>query len=308
MTSVFMGTPRFAVPTLETLARISDLRLVVTQPDRPAGRGRRLEPPPAKIAAAALGIEVVQPPKIKGRRFAGQIAALEPDVLVTAAFGRILGRRLLGVPRLGCLNVHASLLPRYRGAAPINWAILKGEVRTGVSIIRMVEELDAGPVFHEIETRIGPDETAEELTDRLSLLGAAALAEVLEHLEDTAPVEQDPAAVSWAPVLHKADGIIDWQRSAEDLHNHVRGMHPWPCATTSIGGQPLKIHRAAVLDRRSSPGRPGAVLLHSGDGLDVACGSGVLRLLELQLPGKKRLDAQQFHAGRQIPEGTVLGR
>jgi methionyl-tRNA formyltransferase len=308
LVSVFMGTPRFAVPALEALAEASELRLVVTQPDRPAGRGRRLEPPPVKIAAEALEVEVIQPEVVKGKRFAGRIAGLQPDLLVTAAFGRILGPSLLAVPRLGCLNVHASLLPRYRGAAPISRAILAGDTSTGVSITRMVEELDAGPVFHRIEIEIGPDETAGELSERLSRLGAEALVEVLTRFDELEPFEQSPDEVSWAPALEKRDGVIDWSRPAGELHNHVRGMHPWPCATTTLDGTRLKVHRAMVIEGAARSERPGTVLQNSSLGLDVACGQGVLRLLELQLPGRKRLDARQFYAGRFARIGTILGK
>lgn len=308
LVSVFMGTPRFAVPALETLARTSDLRLAVTQPDRRAGRGRRLEPPPVKVAAEALGVEVIQPEIVKGKRFAARIAELEPDLLVTAAFGRLLGPSLLAVPRRGCINVHASLLPRYRGAAPINRAILAGDAETGVSIIRMVDELDAGPVYHSLRTAIDPEETAGELSERLALLGAEALAHVVARLDELEPVEQDPDRVSWAPMLEKGDGVIDWSRRADELHNHVRGMHPWPCGVTTLDGEQLKVHRARVIEGAPGAGPPGSVVQHSAVGLDVACGEGVLRLLELQLPGRKRLDARQFHAGRVARVGTILGK
>jgi methionyl-tRNA formyltransferase len=302
-----MGTPDFAVPALRRLAEISDVRLVITQPDRPVGRGRKLEPPPVKRAAQSLGIEVVQPAVVKGRRFAKQIATVAPDVLVTAAFGRILGRALLDTPRLGCLNVHASLLPAYRGAAPINHAILAGERRTGVSIMRMDEGLDTGPVYRTASVEIGSDETAGALTVRLAELGAEVLARVLADLEELEPRPQDEARASWAPMLKKSDGRIDWRRPARELHDLVRGVHPWPGATTTLEGKPLKVHRAVVLDG-PEPGAPaGTVLRHSALGLDVACGSGALRLLELQLPGKKRLPARAFHAGRPVASGAVLG-
>jgi folate-dependent phosphoribosylglycinamide formyltransferase PurN len=204
--SVFMGTPEFAVPVLEALARVSELRLVVTQPDRPVGRGRRLESPPVRLAAAGLGIDVVQPERVKGRAFARQIAGVAPDVLVTAAYGRILGRRLLAIPRVVCLNVHASLLPQWRGAAPINWAIVNGESRSGVSIVRMVEALDAGPVYRFAGVDIGPDETAGELSARLARLGAETLVEVLGRLGELDPAPQDESRVSWAPMLKTRAG------------------------------------------------------------------------------------------------------
>jgi methionyl-tRNA formyltransferase len=302
-----MGTPRFAVPALEALAEVSDLELVVTQPDRPSGRGRRLEPPPVKVVAEALGIDVIQPNVVKGRRFSRRIAELAPDLLVTAAFGRILGPSLLAVPRLGCVNVHASLLPRYRGAAPISRAILAGEARSGVSIVRMVEELDAGPVYYTREVDIDPGETAGELSERLARLGAEALVEVVPRLGDLEPVEQDPDEVSWAPMLEKSEGTIDWSRTAKELHDHVRGMHPWPCAVTFLDRAPLKVHRARILEGGPGDAPPGTVVGHTALGLDVACGSGVLRLLDLQLPGRKRLDARQFHAGRRVDVGVRLG-
>ena len=307
LSTVFMGTPAFAVPVMETLARLTDLRLVVTQPDRPAGRGRKLVPPPVKAAAMTLGVRVVQPDVVKGRRFAEVVGGVEPDLVVTAAFGRILGRRLLDLPRLHCVNVHASLLPAYRGAAPINWAIVNGERETGVSIMRMAQGLDSGPVYRAAKIEILPDETAGELTSRLSQVGAEALAEFLREVETAEAVEQDHSLATRAPMIRKSDGIVDWTKSSRVVHDHVRGFHPWPCATSFLDGQPLKIHRTAVLEGATPDSAPGAVLSHTPEGLDVACGGGVLRLVELQLPGKKRLDAAAFYSGKRLPDGTLLG-
>jgi methionyl-tRNA formyltransferase len=307
LNSVFMGTPAFAVPVLRRLAAISEVRLVVTQPDRPVGRGRKLTPPPVKLAAAELGLPVEQPAVVKGRRFAARIADHAPDVVVTAAFGRILGPALLETPRFGCLNVHASLLPAYRGAAPINHAILAGERQTGVSIMRMAEGLDTGPIHRATALPIDPDETAGELTERLAELGAETLAQVLGELGEREPVPQDEARASWAPMLAKADGEIDWRRPARSLHDQVRGLNPWPGAFSFLDGEPLKVHRSALLETAAGAAEPGTVTAHSAVGLDVACGDGVLRLLELQLPGKKRLDARSFHAGTRLAEGVVLG-
>lgn len=306
--TVFMGTPAFAVPSLEVLARLTDLRLVITQPDRPAGRGRRMEPPPVKVVAAGLGIEVVQPDIVKGKRFAAEIGSRSPDLIVTAAFGRILGKSLLATPPLGCINVHASILPRYRGAAPINRAIVNGEKETGVSIMRMDEGLDSGPVFVTSSVEILPDETAGDLTDRLARLGAQALADLLPGLGSIDPVIQDHGAATHAPPIRKQDGEIPWGAAARKLHDHVRGFHPWPCASTVLDGSPLKVHRTAVVEESGNHGDVGVVLSHTPNGLDVACGEGVLRLLDLQLPGKKRLDPGAFHAGRRVPVGTMLGR
>jgi methionyl-tRNA formyltransferase len=307
--SIFMGTPEFAVPILRAVAEATDLRLVVTQPDRPAGRGRRLEPPPIKRAAIGLGVEVAQPETVKGGGFRALLAARAPDIVVTAAFGRILGRRVLDLPRLGCLNVHASLLPAYRGAAPVAWAIRNGEEVSGVSIMRMDVGLDTGPVYRAAKIPILPEESAGELTGRLARAGAELLEGVLADLPSgLVPVPQDEAFASAAPSLTKEEGRIDWRLPARSVHAHIRGMHPWPCATTMFGGEIVKVHRAALVDAGSAPSaRPGEVVEHSRDGVDVACGSGVVRLIELQMPGKRRLDAASFRAGVRFERGTLLG-
>lgn len=307
LSSVFFGTPRFAVPILRALAAVTDVRSVVTQPDRAAGRGRKQEPPPVARAARELGIDVLQPERVAGRIFADLVRERGPDLLVTAAYGRLLGRGLLDVPRLDCLNVHASLLPAYRGAAPIARAVIDGVEETGVSIMRMAEGLDAGPVFLREAVLVGPDETAGELAVRIAEVGAVALVRVVENLPGSDPVEQDHSLATWAPALRKEEGLVDWNRGATELHAHVRGMHPWPCAFTALGGESLKIHRSTVAEREGTFGAAGTVLTHSTAGLDVACGRGVLRLLDLQLPGRKRLEAVSFFSGRRVPMGTVLG-
>ncbi len=279
--------------------------LAITQPDRPVGRGRRLEPTPVKVRALELGVDVWQPAVVKGRRFAARVAALAPDFLITAAFGRLLGPSLLGVPRKACLNVHASLLPRYRGAAPINWAILDGESHTGISIMGTEVGLDCGPVYLTETTPIGANETAGELTDRLARLGAQALAQTLARFDSLSATAQDDRLVSWAPVLKKSDGMLDWTERATVLHNRARGLHPWPCATANFGERTIKIHSTRVLEISGRRGEPGTVITAGKSGIDVACGQGALRLLELQAPGKKRLPAAQFLAGTPIAVGTV---
>jgi methionyl-tRNA formyltransferase len=306
--SVFMGTPEFAVPSLRAAAAATDLRLVVSQPDRPAGRGLRLEPPPVKAAAAELGVEVVQPETVRGAEFLSRIAAHRPEVVITAAYGRVLGRRLLELPRLGCLNVHASLLPAHRGAAPVAWAIRSGDATTGVSIMRMDEGLDTGPLYRAAPLGILPDETAGELTVRLARLGAEILEEVLSELPaGLVPVPQDDAAATLAPTLSKRDGRIDWTLPAGAVHAHVRAMHPWPCATAGCRGGVVKVHRVVVLDAAlAAAGRPGEILGHTCAGVDVACGLGTIRIVELQMPGKRRLDAASFHAGARLERGTIL--
>ena len=306
LVTVFMGTPDFAVPTLRALAESTELVLVVTQPDRPVGRGRKMASPPVKTAAIDLGVAVIAPEVVRGKRFASRIADLKPDILVTAAYGRILGRSLLATPTLGCLNVHASLLPKLRGAAPINWAIINGDEEAGVSIMSMEEGLDTGPVYRSTAVQIGPQETAGDLTGRLAELGAAVLIEVLGEIGEIEPVPQDHSLATHAPALQKKDGRMDWAKSAAGLHAHVRGMHPWPCASTLLEGQPIKVHDARVLSHDEIAGKAGEVTAHTADGVDVACGKGVLRLTALQLPGRKRLGAAQFITGCKIKSGTVL--
>jgi len=306
--SVFFGTSEFSVPSLRALAAATDLRLVVTRPHRPAGRGRRPSPPAVFRVATELGIDVIQPERARGAAFTAVICELEPDLLVTAAFGGLLSPGLLETARLECLNVHASLLPAYRGAAPVARAILDGASRTGVSIIRMVRELDAGPVFLSEAVPVDPDETAGGLTARLAEVGARALVRVIEGLPGLQPAEQDHSLATWAPPLGKEEGFVDWSRDETALHAHVRGMHPWPCAFTVLHGESLRIHGAKVVEERGALGVPGTVLAHSPAGLDVACGRGALRLLELQLPGKRRLGPAEFFAGRRIEAGTLLTR
>ncbi len=300
---VFLGTPEFAVPILRALARETSVVLVVSQPDRPTGRGRKLLSPPVKTAATELGIQVIQPSIVKGRRFADHVAEYKPDFLVTAAFGRILGPSLLTVSTKASLNVHASLLPGYRGAAPVNWAILSGDRETGVSVMKMEEELDAGPVYHMVRTPIGPNETAGELLGRLSMLGAEAVVQVIQHFRTYTPKPQEHDQATFAPMLKKSDGNMDWNRSATFLHNHVRGMSPWPSATTLFKGEKIKVHATLVLDSAPGDSLPGTILNVSKEGIDVACRKGVLRLTELQAPGRKRLYVRDFLAGRKVDPG-----
>ncbi|MDJ0766749.1 MAG: methionyl-tRNA formyltransferase [Myxococcota bacterium] len=303
---VFLGTPEFAVPSLRSLSDVAEVGLVITQPDRQSGRGRKRISPPVKHAAAQLGIEVIQPDIVKGKRFAARIAAGAPDFIVTAAFGRLLGKSLLGVPKMACLNVHASLLPRHRGAAPANWAIIEGDVKTGVSIMQMTEGLDQGPVYHAIETPIHPEETAGDLLDRLAQLGARALVDVLMRFDGLRPNAQNHAHATWAPRLVKGDGIVDWHKDALAIHRHIRGMHPWPTAMTHLDGNPLKIHCARVASETPITAEPGTILNKSDTGIDVACGRGIVRLVEVQAAGRKRLAAGAFLAGTNVEIGTKL--
>lgn len=305
MRAIFFGTPRLAVPSLDAVASIADVALVVCQPDRPAGRGLALRPPPVKERALELGVEVVQPRRVKRAAFAESLRAVEADVAVVVAYGRILPRAVLDAPRTGCVNVHASLLPRWRGAGPIQWAIAGGDARTGVCLMQMDEGMDTGPVIACEATPIDPDETAGELGGRLAQLGAELLTRELPRwvAGEITPTPQDHDAATMAPLLTKEDGRIDWSWTARAVHDRVRGMHPWPGAHTHLGGTTLKIHRTRVVD---GEGPPGAVLA-ADDALVVACGEGAVAIEQLQLAGKKRLKARAFLSGHPIAPGARLG-
>lgn len=307
--TVFMGTPEFALPTLEgLLAAGIDLVGVYTQPDRPSGRGKQLTPPPVKQLALSRGIPVFQPLKLRLPEVVAELQALAPDLIVVVAFGQILPKSVLDIPRYGCINVHASLLPKYRGAAPINQAIIDGERETGVTTMYMDVGLDTGDMLVKRATPIGPFETAGELHDRLAALGREAMTETLEHLcaGTLSREKQDDALSCYAPMLKKEDGRIDWTRSAPELHNQVRGLDPWPGAYTFLNGEPLKIAVTRPLDEPPAA-PPGTVLGAGPDGVRIACGSGVLNLGELQLPGRRRLPAADFLRGCPLPPGIALG-
>jgi methionyl-tRNA formyltransferase len=306
---VFMGTPAFVSPILEALvARPDPVVGVVCQPDRPRGRGLAVEAPEAKRTAEAHGLPVLQPTRVRDPAFHDALAALAPDVVVVAAYGRILPRAILDLPAHGCINVHASLLPRHRGAAPIAHAILEGDPVTGVTIMNMVEELDAGDMLLRRETAIAPDDTTGTLTARLAVLGAEAIGEALDGLQAgrLRPVPQPAEGVSYAPRIERAQGRIDWNRPASELERLVRGFAPAPSASTALDGQTLKIHRAALGDPRTAA-LPGTVVTAGANGIAVATGAGILRLLEVQLEGRRRLEAGQFLAGRRLAAGTCLG-
>lgn len=307
--TVFMGTPEFALPTLEgLLAAGVDLVGVYTQPDRPSGRGKQLSAPPVKQLALTRGIPVFQPLKLRLPEVVAELRALAPDLIVVVAFGQILPKSVLEIPRYGCINVHASLLPKYRGAAPINQAIVDGELETGVTTMFMDVGLDTGDMLIKRATKIGPCETAGELHDRLALLGREAMSETLERLcAGTLTREpQDDSLSCYAPMLKKEQGLLDWTRPALELHNRVRGLDPWPGAYTLLAGEPLKLARTRPLDEPHEAA-PGTVLAADRDGVRVACGSGALSLGELQLPGRKRLAAGDFLRGCPLPAGTRLG-
>jgi len=306
--TVFMGTPEFALPTFQGLIEAGvNLCGVFTQPDRPRGRGKQLAPPPVKELALKHHIPIFQPEKLRDPVAVEQLRKLQPDLIVVVAYGQILPKSVLEIPRFGCINVHASLLPRYRGAAPINKAIVDGEQVTGVTTMLMDVGLDTGDMLIKRATEIGDEETAGELHDRLSLLGREAMEETLRRLCDGTlrPEPQENTQSSYAAMMKKEDGRIDWRCSAKSIHNLVRGLSPWPGAFTLWNGQMLKLGR--TLAEEGLAAEPGTVLSADTDGVCIACGQGVLRVRELQLAGKKKLPAGDFLRGTSLSAGARLG-
>lgn len=297
-----MGTPDFAVPALRALIdEKEDIALVVTQPDKVKGRGHVLSPPPVKELALLHGIRVAQPAKIRTTEFCAELAAYKPEFIIVVAFGRILPKNILDLPARGCVNVHGSLLPKYRGAAPIQWALIRGEKVTGVTAMLMDEGMDTGDVLLQSAIAIDDGETAGSLFGRLAELGAATLVDTIKGLRNGVlrPIPQ-AGEPTFAPVLKKDDGIIDWWRSASDLAYFVRGMNPWPCAVTRLGGGSIKILRARAVAGRGEPGR---LEKASGGVLAVGTQDGLLMIEELQPEGKKAMTAAAFLAGRRLKEG-----
>jgi methionyl-tRNA formyltransferase len=303
---VFFGSPDFAVPALVALAERHEVVAVVTQPDRPAGRGAALHPPAVKVLASELGLPVLQPVKLRDGVLAKELASLAPDLFVVVAYGRILPSDLLSLPRLGPWNVHASLLPKFRGAAPIQWSVIRGESETGVAIMRMEEGLDTGPVAALAREPIRADDTAGSLSSRLAPLGARLLVETLPCIADgTVELrEQDHGSATLAPLLAKKDGLLDFNQSAQVVSARARGVDPWPGATVLLDGQPAKVFHPTVVEE--GQGRPGEVLGLRPQGLAIACGTGVIAFSEIQLPGRTRLPAKALLAGHSIPPGTML--
>ncbi len=306
--AAFMGSPEFAVPSLHAVARACDLRVVVSQPDRPAGRGRKLVAPAVKDAAVALGVPVLQPLKVRDGALAAALREHALDVIVVTAYGRILPREILEIPRYGCINVHASLLPRWRGAAPIQRAVLAGDRETGVAIMKMEEGLDTGPVHRVLAVPIGPLETSGELFARLAPLGGELLEQVLRELPHLPPpTAQDDALATHAPMLAKAEGLTRWTCTSGQVVDHVRGMDPWPGAFTGRGELTLKLFRAAPSTRpRPDDAAPGQILGVDRQGLHVACGAGVVCVAEVQVLGGKRMPAHAYAAGKAFAAGERL--
>lgn len=306
---VFMGTPDFAVPVLKKLIETQNVVGVVTQPDRPAGRGQQLQPPPVKVIAEAADIPVYQPKSLKSEESADPIRTWNPDMIVVAAFGQILRPHLLELPPKGCLNVHASLLPRWRGASPIHHAILAGDDETGISLMQMDAGLDTGPVYIQEAIGIRPDETAETLHDRLAELGAEMMDRCLDKIlaNEITAVPQEDNASTYAPMIKKEEGRIDWQQSAAEIDRRVRAMSPWPGAFTTWEGKNLKILSASPHPKRGEQsGAPGTIIAE-GLGAAVLTGGGELSLHTLQLAGKTATPIEDFLRGRPDFIGSKLG-
>lgn len=309
MKIVFIGTPDFAVGTLQALAGTNhEILAVITQPDKPKGRGKTLQPTPVKEAALKLGYPVLQPEKVRSREFQATLKELDPDVIVVVAFGQIIPREVLELPKYGCINVHGSLLPLYRGAAPIQWAVIDGRKESGVTIMRMDEGLDTGDMISKSVIPLDEEETGGSLFDKLSGEGARLLVDTLPTLEDgTAVYEKQPqeSPTPYARMLDKKMGLIDWNRPAEEIDCLVRGLNPWPSAYTYLKGKTLKLWKvqAVEADTQAEPG----TITATGKILQVACGKNTsLTISELQLEGKKRMSAEAFLRGYSVPDNTKL--
>lgn len=307
-TIIFMGTPDFAVPSLESLHQEGhNLALVVTQPDRPKGRGRQPAAPPVKQKALDLNLNLLQPAKPSTAQFADQIQRIQPDLLIVIAYGHLLSEKILQLPKFGAINVHASLLPKYRGPAPIQWALINGEIQTGITTMFMDAGMDTGDVLLSRAEPILPSDTAATLHDRLAIIGANLLVQTLKDLaaRSLKPMRQDHDSATYAPLLKKQDGHIDWQKTARELESFIRGMTPWPGAFTFHNQSRLKILKATPsLERVSAPA--GTILETFPDELTVATGKGALSILEIQGPSGKRLTSADFLRGYQLPPGTRL--
>ena len=332
-----MGTPDFATPSLMALIEgPDDVVAVITQPDRAKGRHGELSPPPVKILAQQNNIPVDQPEKVKDKRSLPHLKSLNPDVIVVVAYGQILSREILDVPPRWCINIHASLLPKYRGSAPINWALINGEKVTGVTSMIVSEALDSGPTLLKKKVAIGEDDDVRTLHDKLSKAGGELLSETMNGIRkgDLTPVAQNESEATYFPMLEKSDGLIDWHKKAEEIRNRIRGLNPWPGTYTYLFGTMLKIFKADVIGRKGTvltppnplfnkegvpkagalvvesgqyPKMPGTVLEVNNEGIIVATGEGCLSVKELQLEGKRRMGVAEFIRGHKIEKGMVLG-
>ena len=308
MDIVYMGTPDFAVPALEKLIEAGHkITAVVTQPDRQRGRGKEVLYSPVKECALKHDIPVFQPVKIKSPEAVAQLRTYQADIFVVAAFGQILSKEILEMPRYGCVNIHASLLPKYRGAAPIQWAVINGEDKTGVTIMQMDEGLDTGDIIVQREVLIAQEETGESLFEKLSVLGADLLVETLDGIwrDDVVKRKQDASLSTYARMLKKEDGRIDWSRTSKQIEQQIRGMNSWPSAYTMWNGKTLKIWKAQW-NQSVHAHAPGTILTVEKESISIACGEGVIKILELQLEGKKRMPVKDFLLGYHMEEGSRL--
>ncbi len=305
---VFFGTPSFAVPALEGLIKGTDrVVAVVTQPDKEKGRGRKIVSPPVKEVALQHGLPVFQPERVKEEAFRQKLRGPLPDLFVVVAYGQIFPKSILEIPKYGAVNIHASLLPKYRGAAPISWSILAGEKTTGITTMLMDEGMDTGDILLQRGIPIGEEDTSETLHEKLAPLGAELLLETLERMKsgDLIPTPQDPSKGSYAPPLKKEDGRIDWKREAEEIDRQVRAFNPWPGAFTLWGGRLLKICRGEVR-KGISKGKPGFVVWTGADFIEVDTGKGSFLITELQIEGRRRMTVRDFLSGHPIPVGTAF--
>ncbi|MCW5982637.1 MAG: methionyl-tRNA formyltransferase [Bryobacteraceae bacterium] len=308
MRIAFLGTPEFAVPSLERLAESGmEIAAVLSQPDRPKGRGQKLAAPAVKEAALRLGLAAHQPEKVNRPEVIAFLKQLGVDAMAVVAYGKIIPQAIIDIPRLGIVNVHASLLPKYRGAAPIQWAVANGETVTGVCTMRIDAGLDTGDILLARQTRIGPDETAVELAERLAPMGAELLVETLQGLGEgrITPRKQDHSEATLAPMLTREDGRIDWQWPAARIHNRIRGFQPWPGAYTTFRGQALQMWQSRV--EKMPPALAPGAMRPAGRRLLVGCGEGAIEVLELQLEGRKRMTAEAFINGQRLPDIEPLG-
>jgi len=303
-----MGTPQFAVPSLDALYNSGhEISLVITQKDKPKGRGKKVLPTPVKERALELGLEVYQPDSVNSQESINRLKEIDPDCIVVVAFGQILKKEVLSLPKYGCLNVHASLLPKYRGAAPINWVIINGEKKTGITIMEMNEGLDTGDILKAKEILIEEDDDSSSLSDKLSKLGSELIVEVIDDISkgNITKIPQNHELSTYAPILSKKMGRINWNSNGENIINLIRGLKPWPLAYTSYKGENVKIHKARNVEKFSEKAN-GTVVKVSPDGIFVNCNDSCIVIEELQFPGKKKLYVSEYLRGNEFEEGVVL--
>lgn len=310
MKIVFMGTPEFAVPSLEMLVREGyEVVAVITQPDKPKGRGNKLTAPPVKEYALSKGIRVIQPEKVRTPEFEGLLKEIGPDLFVTVAYGRILPKNILAVPSHGCINVHGSMLPKYRGAAPLHWAIINGEQLTGITTMYTDEGMDTGDMLLKKSIEIDPNMTVGELHDPMSLLGAEVLKETILKLKmgTLKRTPQPNAEATYAPIMGKDVGLISWLKTSGEIHNLVRGTNPWPGAYTFYKGERMRVWKTELIYGADCLANPGTILAVSKDGISVSTGKGLVRIVEIQFDSSRKMTVEGYICGHRIDEGEVLG-